>query len=261
MIKAGLCSVTFRAKSPKEIINLAVKAGIHSIEWASDAHVYEGNVALAEEVRKMTEDAGLEVSSYGSYYRLGMKNDIIPYLESAKALGAPEIRVWAGYNPSYYHLFDARQALVQEAKEISRKAAEYGITISTECHANTLTDTLESLIRYMFEVNEPNFCTYWQALDHIPDNEQLHVLKTIYTTGKLTNLHVYHFDFFGADCEQKLLSEAYDKWLERLMIFGDDSATRHAMLEFVRDGSEENFMADSETLLKLVNEANAACVK
>lgn len=261
MIKAGLCSVTFRSKSPKEIIDLAVKAKLHSIEWGSDVHVREGDVTLAEEIRKMTEAAGLEVSSYGSYYRLGMKNDIIPYLESARALGALEIRVWAGFNPSYYHLFDARQALVSEAKEISRKAAEYGITISTECHANTLTDTPESLIRYMFEVNEPNFRTYWQALDHIPDNEQLHSLKTIYTTGKLTNLHVYHFDFFGADCEQKLLSEAYDKWLDRFMVFKDDVTDRHAMLEFVRGGSEENFFSDSRTLLKLVNEANAACVK
>jgi len=257
MIKAGLCSVTFRTKTPREIIDLAAKAGLHSIEWASDAHVQEGNISLAKEVKKMTEDAGIEVSSYGSYYSLGMKKDIVPYLESAKALGAPEIRVWAGFNPSSYHLFDARQALVREAKEISRKAAEYGITISTECHANTITDTPESLLMYMFEVNEPNFRTYWQALLQVPENEQLRSLKAIYASGKLTNLHVYHFNHFETSRDQRLLSEAYDKWLERFMIFKDDKTVRHAMLEFVREGSDESLLADSKTLLELVNKVNS----
>lgn len=256
MIKTGLCSVTFKTKTPQEIVSLAKQAGISSIEWASNAHVNEGDITTAKEVRKMTEDAGLEVSSYGSYFRLGANHDIVPFLESAAALGTNEIRIWAGSNPSAYLLYDMRAALVREAKEISHKAAEYGITLSTECHANTVTDTPESLLLFMNEINEPNFRTYWQALLHIPENEQLRSLSAVYASGKLTNLHVYHFDLFENSRDQRLLSEAYDKWLERFMLFKDDETVRYAMLEFVRGGADESLIADGKTLSELVNRVN-----
>lgn len=257
MIKSGLCSVTFRQKTPQEIIALAAKAGIQSIEWASDAHVHEGDVATAKEVLAMTKDAGLEVSSYGSYYRLGMKHDIIPYLESARALGTNEIRIWAGFNPSAYTTLDARRALIAEAKEISRKAADFGITLSTECHANTITDTPESLLFFMYEVNEPNFRTYWQPLTHYNNEEHLRSLSTIYNSGKLTNLHVYHFTFSGTSRDQRLLEEASDLWLERFNFFKGDDTLRYAMLEFVRGGSDESLIADGKTLNEILAKANA----
>lgn len=257
MLKAGLCSVTFRNKTPGEIVDLVAKAGLHSIEWGSDVHVPQGDITLAREVRKMTEDAGLEVSSYGSYYRLGTNADIVPYLESAKELGTDEIRVWAGGQNSNYVLPDERDALIREAKEISRKAAEYGITISTECHAHTITDTPESLVMYMLEVNEPNFRTYWQALAHIPEHKQMHSLKAVYALGKLTNLHVYYFKYFEGKREQTLLSEATNIWTERFSLFKSDEKVRHAMLEFVRGGSDESFIADAKTLIELINQANA----
>ncbi len=256
MIKSALCSVSFRSKTPDEIISLAAKAGLSAIEWASDAHVQQGDIALAKEVAKKTRDAGLEVSSYGSYFRLGSNTDIVPFLESAAALGTNEIRIWAGFNPSSYHNFTQRTALIREAKEISRKASEYGITISTECHANTLTDTPQSLIYFMHEVNEPNFRTYWQALLQVPEDEQLHSLSTIYASGKLTNLHVYYFKQFENSREQTLLEDAYDIWKERFAIFKNDDTVRYAMLEFVRNGADESLLSDAKTLNALLNEAN-----
>ena len=256
MIKSALCSVSFRSKTPDEIISLAAKAGLSAIEWASDAHVQQGDIALAKEVAKKTRDAGLEVSSYGSYFRLGSNTDIVPFLESATALGTNEIRIWAGFNPSSYHNFTQRVALIREAKEISRKASEYGITISTECHANTLTDTPQSLLYFMHEVNEPNFRTYWQALLQVPENEQLHSLSTIYASGKLTNLHVYYFKQFENSREQTLLEDAYDIWKERFALFKNDDTVRYAMLEFVRNGADESLLSDAKTLNALLNEAN-----
>ncbi|MBQ8004265.1 MAG: hypothetical protein IJ299_04145, partial [Oscillospiraceae bacterium] len=181
----------------------------------------------------------------------------VPFLERAKALGTDEIRIWGGVMPSSYLLPDARAALVREAKEISHKAADYGITISTECHANTITDTPESLLFYLFEVNEPNFRTYWQALLQIAPEQQMRSLRTIYASGKLTNLHVYHFKTFETSREQMLLSEAKDIWTERFSIFKGDDTVRHAMLEFVRGGTDENLIADAKTLVELVNRANA----
>ena len=242
MIKPGVCSVTFRNKSPKEIIELTARAGLCAIEWGSDVHVREGDVENAKEIRKMTEAAGLLVSSYGSYFRLGSKRDFTPFLESAAALGTDEIRIWAGAYPSAYYRFDARCAIVQEAKEISRKAAEYGITVSTECHANTLTDTPESLLLFMHEVNESNFRTYWQELFHIPQNEQMRFLHAAYASGKLTNIHVQHLN--------------YNIWLERLSLFKNDISPRFALLEFVKNGSVESFLEDAHLLTELLKQVN-----
>lgn len=256
MIKPGVCSVTFRNKSPQEIIELTARAGLCAIEWGSDVHVREGDVENAKEIRKMTEAAGLLVSSYGSYFRLGSNRDFTPFLESAAALGTDEIRIWAGGSPSAYYLFDARCAIVQEAKEISRRAAEYGITVSTECHANTLTDTPESLLLFMHEVNESNFSTYWQELLHIPQNEQMRFLRAAYASGKLTNIHIQHFNNEGTKYDQRPLSEAYDIWLERLLLFKNDISARYALLEFVRNGSVESFLEDAHQLTELLKQVN-----
>lgn len=65
MIKSGLCSVTFRNKTPGEIIDLTARAGLCAIEWGSDVHVREGDIKAAEEIRIMTEEKGLEIPAYG----------------------------------------------------------------------------------------------------------------------------------------------------------------------------------------------------
>ncbi|NOZ22728.1 MAG: sugar phosphate isomerase/epimerase, partial [Planctomycetes bacterium] len=71
MIKAGICSVTFRDLSPEAIIELTVKAKLDGIEWGGDVHAPPESPpdALAK-IREATEDAGLIVSSYGSYHNV-----------------------------------------------------------------------------------------------------------------------------------------------------------------------------------------------
>lgn len=100
MIQTGLLSVTFRQLSPLEIIQLVAQAGLQAIEWGGDIHVPHGDVKRAKEVKNWTESAGITIASYGSYYRVGCTNKegltFEQVLESASALHAPAIRVWAG---------------------------------------------------------------------------------------------------------------------------------------------------------------------
>src|SRR6187549_164575 len=94
----GLVSVTFRQLPPREIVDLARRAELGGIEWGGDVHVPAGDAGRAREVRAMTEDAGLSIVAYGSYYRAGEEDEaaFAPVLDSACALGAPAIRIWAG---------------------------------------------------------------------------------------------------------------------------------------------------------------------
>jgi len=100
MMIPGLVSITFRELPPEQIISLATEAGLGSIEWGGDVHVPHGDLKSAQRVARLTADAGLEVSAYGSYYRAAGRQstgvDFESVYKTALALGAPIIRVWAG---------------------------------------------------------------------------------------------------------------------------------------------------------------------
>lgn len=74
MIIPGICSVTLKHLSPEEVIAFAVNTGLKSIEWWADGHVLPADIARAEEIGRHTRQADLSVSSYGSYYRLGISD-------------------------------------------------------------------------------------------------------------------------------------------------------------------------------------------
>src|SRR4051812_49693737 len=103
-LRTGLVSVTFRALGPQQVVELVRQANLDAIEWGGDIHVPHGDTARAREVRTMTLDAGLAVAAYGSYYRAAVSDaDGLPFarvLETAVALEAPTIRVWAGNKAS-----------------------------------------------------------------------------------------------------------------------------------------------------------------
>lgn len=103
-MKTGLCSITFRQFDISRIVDLTRDAGLDAIEWGGDIHVPPGDTATAGKARELTASAGLEVSSYGSYYQIidaqGAEQDFAPVLESALALGTDTIRIWPGTMPS-----------------------------------------------------------------------------------------------------------------------------------------------------------------
>ncbi len=70
-IAPGLCSITFRDLTPREVVALAVRSGIAGIEWGGDVHVPPGDVGAAESVAALCRDAGITVVSYGSYLGMG----------------------------------------------------------------------------------------------------------------------------------------------------------------------------------------------
>lgn len=97
--RTGMNSVTFRQKSIDEIIDIAKRAGLSRIEWGGDVHLPPGDTLLAARTAEKTRSAGLEVLSYGSYYHGDETEDFTAVLATAKAVGAPVIRVWPVTRP------------------------------------------------------------------------------------------------------------------------------------------------------------------
>ena len=75
VLTAGLVSISFRRKTPGQIVSLCERAGLRAIEWGGDVHVPAGDERRAREVLALTRSAGLSVCSYGSYYRLDQPED------------------------------------------------------------------------------------------------------------------------------------------------------------------------------------------
>lgn len=247
MIKTGVVSVTFRKKNPRELIDITRQAGLDCIEWGSDVHVPQGDVKTAHEVRNMTIDAGLEIASYGSYYYLGSDIEFEPFLESALALGASNIRVWAGKIASNEISDTDRAKIIEDAFNISSLAEKENVKISTEYHNDSLTDSCEATLSFLNSVGHKNFYTYWQQPLDVAPVDQLPALERIILSGKLTNVHVYQYE----NRVQMPLASGKSLWEGYFTALKETGVPRYALMEFVRGGTDEAFLEDAAFLRSL----------
>lgn len=251
MICPGLLSVTFRNLSPAQIAALAASSGLGAMEWGGDVHVPPGRADIAGEVRKITADAGLRTAAYGSYFRVaaGTDDEFAAVLESAEALGAPSIRVWAGTKGSWESDASHMQHVADEALRLADKAARAGIVLSFEFHGGTVNDTREASLRFLAAADHPNLATYWQPPLKVPEDESLAGLRDM--LPRVRDVHVFHWTVGDEGIVRHPLSEGKDTWRRVFDILRGTGRDHAVMLEFVRDDSTESFIEDARTLLAL----------
>ena len=246
MLRSGLVSITFRSLSAAEVIDLACTAGINGIEWGSDVHVPPGDIQRAREVKHMTEDAGLSVSAYGSYYRL-LRDEPHPFeavLASAVALGAPTIRVWAGNQPSSAVDAAERARIVEQSRRVADMAAAQGLSIAYEYHSNTLTDTLASALDLLRAVDHPNVRTFWQPPNGMPPAESRTGLDAV--AEWVSNIHCFHW--WPTSKDRHPLGDGEANWMlyfEKIAMLPGD---RFVSVEFVKDDAPAQFLEDAAAL-------------
>lgn len=245
-LNTGMVSVTFRKYSVDEVVAATVKAGLEGIEWGGDIHVPVGDYAAAEHAAKLCSDNGLKIYSYGSYYRAGMGQHFTPVIETAKALGALNVRVWAGSYGSETTP-DNRMAVTADLKRICKKAAKRGINVSVEFHQGTLTDEAPSALLLAKEVDEPNFSLYWQPNQFRTFEDNIFALETV--MPYLSSVHV--FSWTG---NNRYPLRNHDKQWKVYTDYLMKNEKDHTMLlEFSCDDSESAFLDDAEYLKTLVN--------
>ncbi len=166
MIRPGICSVTLAKKNVSEVIEIVKDAGLEGIEWWGKDHVPHGDTAIAAKVKALTESAGLKVSSYGSYYRAGVSEaeglSFASVLDTAVALGAPTIRIWAG-NCDFGKADETLvEKVVSDTMRIADMSAKSGITVTFEFHGGTLTDNNDNTIKFASMAEHPAVFFSWQ---------------------------------------------------------------------------------------------------
>ncbi|MBB6734208.1 sugar phosphate isomerase/epimerase family protein [Cohnella zeiphila] len=255
MFKPGLISITFRQLPPERIIELAVQAGLKAIEWGGDIHVPHGDPKRAEEVGFRTRAAGLETASYGSYYRVGNRHvgqgepmEFERVLETAEALGAPAIRVWAGDRGSASADEEWRALVAEDARRIADLAAAKGISIGFEYHGNTLTDTAESAVRLYRAIDHPNVRSHWQPQTSLTPEQNEQALRQ--ALPWLANLHVFQW-LPNLRCP---LADGQEEWRRYFAAASEaePGGARYALMEFVKDDDPEQFLQDAAALHRIL---------
>lgn len=254
MIHSGLASISFRTLSAEAILEAVAEAGLDGIEWGGDVHVPHGNQSRAREVGDRTREAGLRVAAYGSYYRAGFsESQGLPFewvLDSARALQAPTIRIWAGVGGSTEMDAATRTRIVEDSLRVGRMAREQGLTVAFEYHRSTLTDTRRSTQSLLDATQAAGLVSYWQPAVGWSQAEQAASLRDL--GASLGNLHVFQWDAQG---ERYPLASGADAWGEFFRLAAEapprlDGQPRWALLEFVRDNTLEQFRQDAAVLLR-----------
>jgi len=253
-MKSGLVSISFRQLAPWRIVELVAEAGLQGIEWGGDVHVPHGDLVMAEEVAKLTTNKGLKVASYGSYYRFeecDLDSDVggptmQSVLDTAEALGAPAIRVWAGQRGPGQTSPEVWGAIVTRAREFAEESARRGMRLDLEFHENTLTETPESTCRFLEEVGHPGIRTLWQPALMTSPADRLAGLRRV--KGWVSNIHCNHFDQDPWP-DIHALEEGAGEWPNYLAELDSIQDERWVLIEHIKEHSPEQFQADAAALL------------
>jgi sugar phosphate isomerase/epimerase len=246
-----LVSVSFRQLSPPAILALAKENDLGLIEWGGDIHVPEGDLVTGRKVGEATRSTGLKVAAYGSYYRLGGTDPdaFQPVLNTAVALGAPAIRVWAGNTGSEAADEAIWKSVCADANRIAGLAEKEGLRVALEFHGGTLNDTPGSARRLWQELDHPNLRSLWQPLPTLTPREQNESLSVI--LPHLSHVHVFHWNP-GPPVDRRPLAEGAGDWARWFGMIKPGYPEIPSLLEFVVADDPDNLSADAATLHKLL---------
>ena len=168
--RVALCTSALREKLLEDALVAAAKLGFPGVEvWGREPHVgevYDYN--RSRQCKRLCEDRRLEIVALGSYLRFGATRktqdgvDLLETLQTAHALRAPIVRVWASDIPSASADAKVWHAAVAEAREAAGRCRKLGITIAVEMHDDTLADTADSARRFIDECECDNLRLNYQ---------------------------------------------------------------------------------------------------
>ena len=240
----GLTSVTFRKKSPAEIVRIAVENRLQMIEWGGDCHVT--TPIQADEVHRMCAGAGLATPSYGSYFTIGRDSSeqFRHICETAVHLTAGIIRVWLGNTGSRETDEREYERLLHETEQAAEIASRFGQSIAFEFHRQTYNDCGSASRRILEDCRKKNVRTYWQPFYEGMDSENLAAILPF-----IQNVHVFYWNAAGKRYRLAKGEHFWREWTAALQAagFGGDY-----ILEFCRRVSERIFRRDAAFLHRLI---------
>ena len=242
--KIGLTSTTFKKKSIREVVEAAKKAGVSYIEWGERCHI--NTLEDAREAKLLCDEAGIEISSFGSYYAVGSGDETEHkrLCELTKAMGADSIRIWLGKKNSEETDGAEYKTLLEDAKKLCDTATEYGIFICAECHDHTFNNNTDAILKFTAELGRENFRTYYQSR-YFRFEYDLDRIDRTYAITK--DVHVSYSEVTREQRFRKKNRKYLDTILKK---FREKNFDGIVMLEFTKRAKVRNLIRDVEKLRK-----------
>ncbi len=246
-MKIGLVSVSFRQNTPREIAEACHACGIEAVEWGSDVHAPADSTVRLLEIAKLQSEYKIKCSSYGTYFRVGVNKteDIYSYIKAAKLLGTRTLRIWSGNRGSADLDESAKAVLFAECKRLAEIAESESVTLCTEFHGGTYTDTAESTLELLEAVNSESFKTYWQPNQYRTFEENIACAEKVANVTE--NIHVFNWE----GNKKYPLADAEDVWKQYMSLF---SGKQYALLEFMPDDRIESLKTEAEALRMILED-------
>lgn len=170
--------------------------------------------------------------------------EIYDYIKIAKILGADIIRIWSRTKGSKDFTEEDTKVFFETCKKLAKIAEEEGIILDVESHINYYTDSLETSLKLIKEVNSPNFGMHWQPLGYMTEEE-----NEIYAKTMASYSPVVHVGYYRNEVGRLSLHEGIDVWKRYLTDFNDDI---YLMLEFMPDGKIESLKNEADALRLII---------
>lgn len=247
MFKKGLVSISFRDKTPSELITAAKKCGLSCIEWGSDVHAPCLDTQTLKIIKAECDKNGIECCSYGTYFRIGENSsaELADYIKAAKILGTNILRLWCGNKNSGEYSKSEKEILFNQCRELAEIAEKENVFICMECHNNTFTDCLDGYKELFENVRSENFKMYWQPNQYKTDRQNIEYAKTV-----AENTVVIHA-FNWKDDDKFPLKENEDLWKKYLSLFKKELPV---LLEFMPDGDIRSLKNEADAIKRIAGE-------
>ena len=237
----GLVSVSFRDRTPNEILPAVKAAGLTCIEWGSDVHAPYTDTEKLNAIAALQEEYGISCCSYGTYFRLGETpmEELPGYIAAAKILGTNILRLWCGRKRSGDMTEEERNAFVALCREAAQIAEQHDVILCMECHKKTFTEDPDQAVWLMNTVASPHFRMYWQPFQWQTPKQNVENAKTIAPYAE--HIHVFNW----VNKEKFPLADAVADWQQYISAF---STPRTLLLEFMPCGTIEELAAETAAL-------------
>jgi 3-dehydroshikimate dehydratase len=254
MIRLGLSSQAFPAMATKDILKLAVDAGLEGVEWAAESHLVPGDIKAAQSLMMETLWARLAVVSYSALYRVHPGSEaglgFESLLDTAQALHAPILRIFAGSQPWSRLGSEARAGLVAELRRLGDLADSRGITVCLSLSRGTALEDYAAAEGLLGELAHPFVRLAWEAMPGGAQEEATGALERL--RGQTSLLLARHSDRLGRSSP---LGDEAEAWQRRLASFlsgeTEPKMSRFVLLGRIGGGEEARLKEDAAFLAGL----------
>lgn len=243
--KLGLVSISFRDKTPLELIKAVRDAGLECIEWGSDVHAPFKDIQRLDDIARLQAEYGITCSSYGTYFHLGETplEELQDYIAAAKILGTNVLRLWCGKKSADNYSAEERAQFIALCKQAAHIAEQAGAVLCMECHRKTYTQKLSDALYLMNEVNSPSFRMYWQPFQWLSIEQNIDYAENIAVYTE--HIHVFQWK----DTARFSLYEGVEEWRAYL---GKFTTPRTLLLEFMPDDSIASLEREANALKTII---------